>query len=225
MLFGDKKASKSLEIQGFQGFSASDFTRLKASVGATTNYYMQGEKIFRYSKLSVSNIAYISEGSVYICVTDLSGKVVSNEVFKKGDMIGELFGFPPNGFDYTVYAKSDCSVVFFDAGKLLHPCENMCRHHTAFLNELFKIASIRLSAREERLLLLGYKTLREKLSAYLKNQSYLSKSDSFDIPMSQTELASYLFTDRSALARELSLMKSEGRINYKGKHFEILKAE
>ncbi|MBQ2941771.1 MAG: Crp/Fnr family transcriptional regulator [Clostridia bacterium] len=225
MPFSDKKVPKSLEMQGFQSFSASDFARLKSSVGAVTNYYMQGEKIFRYSKLGISNIAYISEGSVYISATDLAGKTVSSETFKKGDMLGELFGFPPNGFDYTVYAKSDCSVVFFDAGKLMHPCENMCRHHTAFLNELFKIASLRLSAREERLLFLGYKTLREKLSAYLKNQSHLSKSHSFDIPISQTELASYLLTDRSALARELSLMKSEGIINYKGKHFEILTAE
>ena len=222
MPFSDKKSPKSLDLQGFQGFSTSEFNKLKAAVGATTNYYMQYEKIFRYSKLAVSNIAYISEGSVYITATDLSGKVVSTEVFKKGDMLGELFGFPPFGFDYTVYAKSDCSIVFFDVGKLMHPCDNMCRHHTAFLNEIFKLAAQRLSAREERLLLLSYKTLREKLSAYLKNQSFISNSSAFDIPMSQTALSSYLMVDRSALARELSLMKSEGLINYKGKHFEIL---
>ena len=137
-------------------------------------------------------------------------------------MLGELFGFPPFGFDYTVYAKSDCSIVFFDVGKLMHPCDNMCRHHTAFLNEIFKLAAQRLSAREERLLLLGYKTLREKLMAYLKNQSFISNSSSFDIPMSQTALSEYLLVDRSALARELSLMKSEGLINYKGRHFELL---
>ncbi len=222
MPFFEKKSVKTLDAQGFQGFSTADFTRLKEALGATTNYYMQGEKIFRYSKLSVSNVAYISDGSVYISATDLSGKTVSTEVFKKGDVLGELFGFPPFGFDYTVYAKSDCSIVFFDAGKLMHPCENMCRHHVTFLNELFKLASQRLSAREERLLLLGYKTLREKLFAYLKNRSFMSKSDSFDIPMSQTELASYLFADRSALARELALMKSEGLINYKGRRFTLL---
>lgn len=222
MPFSDKKSPKSLDLQGFQGFSTSEFNKLKAAVGATTNYYMQYEKIFRYSKLAVSNIAYISEGSVYITATDLSGKVVSTEVFKKGDMLGELFGFPPFGFDYTVYAKSDCSIVFFDVGKLMHPCDNMCRHHTAFLNEIFKLAAQRLSAREERLLLLSYKTLREKLSAYLKNQSFISNSSSFDIPMSQTALSSYLMVDRSALARELAEMRKEGLINYKGKHFKIL---
>ena len=73
MPFSDKKSPKSLDLQGFQGFSASDFNKLKVALGATTNYYMQSEKIFRYSKLAVSNLAYISDGSVYITATDLSG--------------------------------------------------------------------------------------------------------------------------------------------------------
>ena len=222
MSTNDKKNAKSLDVPGFPSLSRADFTKFKAAIGATTKYYMQDEKIFRYSKLGISNMAYINDGMVILHITDEKNNTISSEIFRKGDVLGELFGFPPTGYDYTVFANSDCSIVFFDVGKLMHPCQNMCSHHITFLNELFKLSAERLKKREERLIFLSYKTLREKLSAYLKNQSFLSNSSSFDIPMSQTALSSYLMVDRSALARELSLMKSEGLINYKGRHFELL---
>ncbi len=225
MLLTDKKSAKSLDTPGFPSFSITEFTKFKAAIGATTNYYMQGEKIFRYSKLGISNMAYVSEGNVILQTTDEKGSIICTEVLKKGDVLGELFGFPPPGYDYTVFAKSDCSVVFFDVQKLMHPCENMCSHHISFLNELFKISSEKLKQRDMRLIYLSYKTLREKLLAYFRSESIKANSASFELSMNQTSLASYLLSDRSALARELSLMKSEGIINYKGKHFEILKSE
>ena len=222
MPVNDKKSFKSLDVPGFPSLTRAEFTKFKAAIGATTKYYMQEEKIFRYSKLGISNMAYVSEGSVILQTTDEKGKVISSEIFKKGDVLGELFGFPPSGYDYTVFAKSDCSIVFFEAGKLMHPCQNMCNHHVTFLNELFKLSAERLKKREERLIFLSYRTLREKLLAYFRSESLKANSSSFDISMNQTALSAYLLSDRSALARELSLLKKEGILDYSGKHITLL---
>ena len=222
MSVNDKKRFKSLDSTGFQGLSNADFTKFKAAIGATTKYYMQDEKIFRYSKLGISNVAYVSEGSVVLQTTDEKGKVISSEIFKKGDVLVELFVFPPSGYDYTVFEKSDCSIVFFEAGKLMHPCQNMCNHHVTFLNELFKLSAERLKKREERLIFLSYRTLREKLLAYFRSESLKANSSSFDLSMNQTALSAYLLSDRSALARELSILKKEGILDYSGKHITLL---
>ena len=222
MPVNDKKSFKSLDVPGFPSLTRAEFTKFKAAIGATTNYYMQGEKVFRYSKLGISNMAYVSEGSVILQTTDEKGKVISSEIFKKGDVLGELFGFPPSGYDYTVFAKSDCSIVFFEVGKLMHPCQNMCNHHVTFLNELFKLSAERLKKREERLIFLSYRTLREKLLAYFRSESLKANSSSFDLSMNQTALSAYLLSDRSALARELSILKKEGILDYSGKHITLL---
>ena len=222
MPVNDKKSFKSLDVPGFPSLTRAEFTKFKAAIGATTKYYMQEEKIFRYSKLGISNMAYVSEGSVILHTTDEKGKAISSEIFKKGDVLGELFGFPPSGYDYTVFAKSDCSIVFFEVGKLMHPCQNMCNHHVTFLNELFKLSAERLKKREERLIFLSYRTLREKLIAYFRSESLKANSSSFDLSMNQTALSAYLLSDRSALARELSILKKEGILDYSGKHITLL---
>ena len=83
MPVNDKKSFKSLDVPGFPSLTRAEFTKFKAAIGATTKYYMQEEKIFRYSKLGISNMAYVSEGSVILQTTDEKGKVISSEIFKK----------------------------------------------------------------------------------------------------------------------------------------------
>ena len=104
----------------------------------------------------------------------------------------------------------------------MHPCQNMCNHHVTFLNELFKLSAERLKKREERLIFLSYRTLREKLLAYFRSESLKANSSSFDLSMNQTALSAYLLSDRSALARELSILKKEGILDYSGKHITLL---
>lgn len=44
----------------------------------------------------------------------------------------------------------------------------------------------------------------------------------FELPLGRSELAEYLCTDRSALARELARMKEDGLIDYDRNAFRIL---
>ena len=86
---------------------------------------------------------------------------------------------------------------------------------------MFMIISGQYFASSDRLYYLSRKSLRLKISAYLTDTA--AGSDTFKIPFNRDELASYLCTDRSALSRELSRMRSDGLIDFKGKSFRLLK--
>lgn len=67
------------------------------------------------------------------------------------------------------------------------------------------------------------KTLREKIATYLLQEAGKQNSPYLDIPLGRVQLAEYLCADRSALTRELKMMKEEGFIDFDKNSFHILK--
>ena len=72
-----------------------------------------------------------------------------------------------------------------------------------------------------RLHVVAKKSLRDKITEYLIQQSIKNKSKEFKIDLNRNQLADYLASDRSALSRELSKMMKEELIEYKGNNFII----
>ena len=66
------------------------------------------------------------------------------------------------------------------------------------------------------------RTTREKLMAYLIMISKEAQTDEFEIPFDRQELADYLEVDRSGLSSEISKLRSEGVIECRKNHFELL---
>lgn len=65
--------------------------------------------------------------------------------------------------------------------------------------------------------ILGQRTIRQKLLAFLEYLSRQKGRRSFELPFSLTDCADYLAVDRSAMMRELGKMKEEGIVQVKGK--------
>ena len=80
-----------------------------------------------------------------------------------------------------------------------------------------------ISEKNQRLMdkasIVSQKTLREKTLAYLRNEAERQGSQRFTISLGRVALADYLCADRSALTRELSLMRNEGLIDYEKNTF------
>jgi CRP-like cAMP-binding protein len=96
--------------------------------------------------------------------------------------------------------------------------------HTLLIRNMigvFARKNIMLAGKMEHI---SKRTTREKLLSYLTEQSELRKSRSFAIPFNRQELADYLSVERSALSAEMSRLKTEGIINYRKSHFELLMA-
>ena len=65
------------------------------------------------------------------------------------------------------------------------------------------------------------RTTREKVLSFLSAQALRAKSSEITIPYDRQELADYLGVERSALSRELALMKKDGLIDYEKSRFVL----
>jgi CRP-like cAMP-binding protein len=84
-----------------------------------------------------------------------------------------------------------------------------------------KMISKRNSVLNKQIDIIGQKSIREKILAFLN--TYRNEKEIFSVPYSREEMAKFLCTDRCALSRELSRMQNEGILRYKKNLFEILK--
>jgi CRP-like cAMP-binding protein len=69
-------------------------------------------------------------------------------------------------------------------------------------------------------------TLRMKIFSYLlekRKQAGCAGSQEFVLPVSKSDLANYLFINRSAMTRELAAMKKEKILSFKGRRFVLYK--
>ena len=71
--------------------------------------------------------------------------------------------------------------------------------------------------------ILAERGLRDRVLVYLHILQGKSGTDTVTIKMSREQLAQFLCVNRSALSNELSKMKKEGIIDFKGPRFTILK--
>lgn len=74
----------------------------------------------------------------------------------------------------------------------------------------------------ERIELLTGHSTREKLIRYFSFLAKQNLNNTFKLDSSLTDLADYLNVDRSAMMRELSILKSEGFIEKSGNRITLL---
>ena len=72
-----------------------------------------------------------------------------------------------------------------------------------------------------RIELLTKRSIRDKLLSYFSILSTRKLSTSFELPHSLTDLADYLSIDRSAMMRELKLLKEDGFVTKTGNRITL----
>lgn len=180
--------------------------------------YKSGENIMLYSD-KIEKIGVMIEGEACLYSNNEDGEYGLMEKYEKNDVFGELFCLPLETFDYVVEASSDCRVMFIDYRHIITPCDKTCEHHTQLINNLFCMAAQKARTMALHINILSQHTTRKKLWTYLKYIEEISESKPFVIPMSLVSLAEYLSVDRSAMMREIRLMKEEGLLQSAGRKF------
>ena len=74
----------------------------------------------------------------------------------------------------------------------------------------------------EKIEITSKSSLREKILAYLSLEAQKAGSMKVTVPLSRSEMADYLCTNRSALSRELANMKKDGILDYDLRTFHLL---
>ena len=89
-------------------------------------------------------------------------------------------------------------------------------------SNVIRILANNLIKRQFKIDILHKKSVRTRISMFLKFVSEKKESLIFDIDMDREQFAQYLGVNRSVLSHELSRMRTEGIMNFHKGHFEIL---
>lgn len=183
--------------------------------------FSKGETITSYIEKR-NQFCILLNGEADLVRYDLNGNKTIIEHFSKNDVFGEVFYIVTTNNELSVEAKKRCEVLFFSYDNIHTKCKNNCKFHQTLAENLPEIILHKVTDLNTRIELLTKRTIREKLLSYFSIVSSRNLSKTFTLPFSLTDLADYLSVDRSAMMRELSLLKEEGFIEKIGNKITLL---
>jgi CRP-like cAMP-binding protein len=206
----------------FQGISDPELVKMAKCLGARVKTYAKGDNVYLIGDF-VREIGVVVRGHVHIVKDDAWGNQNIIAKIGEGEMFAEAFICSGVGvLPVSVISSADCEIMFVDLQRIITQCANSCVFHSLLIRNIIGILA------RNNMLLLGKmehitkRTTREKLLSYLSEQARQNGSNSFEVPFDRQGLANYLSVERSALSAEMSRLKSEGIIDYRKSHFEIL---
>ena len=153
---------------------------------------------------------------------DLNGNRTIIEHFSENDIFGEVFYSITTNNELLVEAKTKCDVLIYNYYDIHTKCTKNCKFHQTLSEYLPELILNKITDLNMRIELLTKRTTRDKLLGYFNLLSTRNLNKTFKIPFSLTDLADYLSVDRSAMMRELKLLKDESFIDKNGKEITLL---
>lgn len=171
---------------------------------------------------NVINCVYYFRGEADLIRYDLNGNRTIVEHFSDNAIFGEIFYIVNTNNELFVEAKKHSTVLFFIYDDLQQKCNSDCLFHQKLLDSLSSLYLNKVIELNTRIELLSKRTIREKLLGYFHVVSSKNMGKTFQIPFSLTDLSDYLSVDRSAMMRELKLLKEDGFIEKSGNRIKLL---
>jgi CRP-like cAMP-binding protein len=206
----------------FKGMNAGDIRKICECFGAYTREFKKGETVICEGD-AVKSFGVVVGGSARSYKTDINGSIFTVALIGEGGYIGILLAGLAAEYKHspvTVEATDRLTVLFVPFRRLIKQCGENCSHHNKIMNNFICGVSAKAMLLYERIDCLIQPTTREKVLAFLLQQS--PAGESFEIGFDRERLAEYLNVDRSALSRELSRMKKDGVIEYNRSRFTVL---
>ena len=209
----------------FQGVSDTELAEMTKCLGAKAKTYGKGESIYRAHDY-VREIGFVIEGRVHIVKDDAWGnhnivsEICTGEIFAEAFVCGGVGILP-----LSVIAASDCIIMFADFQRIITQCSNACVFHAMLIRNIVGVLARKNIMLQSKIEHITKRTTREKLLSYLSEQARQCGANSFEIPLNRQGLADYLSVERSALSAEMSRLKSDGIIDYRKSHFEIIEPQ
>ena len=206
----------------FQGVDPSELPVLLECLGAKTLTAEKRQTVLREGE-PARFLGVVLEGGVQILQEDYFGIRSILGMAGPGELFGESFACAgAESLPVSVVAARDSVLLLVDSRRVLSPCEKACGFHRSILSNLMQVMARKNLAFHQKIQITSRRTTREKLLAYLTQQSQLRGQRRFTIPFRRQELADFLHVDRSGLSVEISKLKAEGMIDCYRSTFELL---
>lgn len=161
-------------------------------------------------------------GSADLVRYDLNGNKTIIERILDGQAFGEIFYTINTNNEFFVEATKKSKVLFFKYDDIKNKCKNNCKFHAILSESLPEIILNKIIDLNTRIELLTKRSIRDKLIEYFNTLSTRNFSKTISLDMSLTNLADYLSVDRSAMMREIKILKEEGFIKKSGNNIILL---
>ena len=179
--------------------------------------YKSGETVFFLGDI-IDKFCIVKKGSVRSEKTYLNGEVHIVDLFDEGSVFGLAFALSKSRITALDFVSNEESEIVFVSMHSIRKSRFSNEMNTA-LNYMMADSNIKMGHKIE---ILAERGLRERMMVYLHVLRTKSGSDTVTIRMSREQLAQYLCVNRSALSNELSKMKKDGIIDFKGSRFTLL---
>ncbi len=197
------------ETELFRGIAPEKIEALSRCLQMREGEFAPGERIAFYDGRT-EHIGLVLEGSVLLTRAEYDGRNTVLEYLGEGSVFGEALALGARGGEVGVYAEERAKVLFLDFDHLVKRCANACQHHSLLVEKMLRLTARKIGALSSRVEVLASRSIREKLLRYFRQLALEAGSNAFELPFSMSCLADYLCTDRSAMTRELAVMKREG---------------
>ncbi len=209
-----------LEIDLFENIDNNGVLELLKCIGIKTKVFKKNSLILKTGG-KIDFLGVILGGNAVIKKTDSLGHTIVIEKLKMNDIFGH--NIVCCGLDKSpveIIAENECEVLFLPFEKVVTPCEKLCPYHLKLIKNIMKMISMRNLLLNDKIDIIGKKTTRDKILAFL--ESYRNEERVFSVPYSREEMAKFLCVDRSAMSRELCRMRDDGILRFHKNHFELL---
>ncbi|MDR1856818.1 MAG: Crp/Fnr family transcriptional regulator [Desulfovibrio sp.] len=204
----------------FVGMSRKDLESLLPCLAPVARRLAKGAFAFVAGEKG-PRLGVVVAGAVNVVQDDFWGNRTILTHVTVGGMFGEAVMASDTGGETSVQAATDAEVVLFDGERLLEKCSTACAFHVRVIKNFVMLVSRKNIELSRKIEVLTRRSTREKLLAFLSDQSLAASSSEFDIPFTRQELAEYLAVDRSAMSHELSKMRDEGLLEFRKNHFSL----
>ncbi len=205
----------------FKNMTSDEVKDLLSRMNMLTKHVQKNDYIYLAGDV-IENLCLVAKGSVQIVREDAEGEKSIVGHIRAGETFGENHFAAANRQSVVSYFVTETAdIVLLPFSRMTLSVLGDVKLYSKFFTNMVAIVAEQNRELLEKVDILGKKTLRGKIMAYLEQQSAEKKSVRFEVPFSRTDMANYLDADRSAMTRELARMKDEGLIDF-NKHMFVL---
>ena len=190
-------------------------------------YALESNRLtFAKNKLILPNITrgnfigILISGILQVVKTDFNGNRTIIEELEEDDVFGTNIT-PLSSGEYDILTKEESTIYIIDYDEIVNLDLNK-DYYSQFIKNLLEIIIEKIEEKNNRIEILTRKTIRNKLLEYFNIESKKAGLRVINLPFNFTNLADYLAMDRSAMSRELKMLKDEGFIEIKNHKITLL---
>lgn len=206
----------------FAGIEPGELAALLDCLSARRQHYARDAFIFRAGDAALY-VGVVLSGGVNVIQEDFWGARTILTHIAPGGLFGEAFSCTETRqLPVSVVATEASQIMLIDYRKIITACSSACVFHAMLIANMLRILADKNILLTRKIEYLSRKTIRERLLAFLSAQAVQAGSRDITIPYNRQELADFLSVERSALSRELALMKKDGLLDYRKNRFTLL---